>query len=128
MNEYEMKKMIEKMAREHPEMPRAMRLTVRYDETLQKITCCAEEPVFMGEGGVFVYLLQNVFMAHPELEKQYPPGTIALAINGSQPKPHSQLIDWDFISFSANPQSFGGESGTLASNGGADTGSSREGT
>ena len=38
MTEDEMRRMIEKMAKEHPEMPRALRLTLRYDAALQKIT------------------------------------------------------------------------------------------
>src|SRR3989344_9412236 len=80
MTEDEMRRMIEKMAKEHPEMPRALRLTLRYDAALQKITGRAEEPMFMGEGGAFVYLLQNVFMAYPEMERRYPPGTIGFTI------------------------------------------------
>ena|SRR3989338_6013 len=99
MSEEEMQKMIKEMAKEHPEMPRALRLTLRYDATLQKITGRAEEPMFMGEGGAFVYLLQNVFMAYPEMERRYPPGTIGFTINGPPPKPHSPLFEGDIISF-----------------------------
>ena len=54
----------------------------------------------MGEGGVFVYLLQNVFMAYPEMEQRYPPGTIGFTINGIPPKPHSPLFDGDTVFFS----------------------------
>jgi len=100
MSEEEMQRMIEEMAKEHPEMPRALRLTLRYDKTLQRITGRAEEPMFMGEGGVFVYLLQNVFMAYPEMERRYPPGTIGFTINGTPPKPHSPLFDGDTVFFS----------------------------
>ena len=34
MTEDEMQKMIEEMAKAHPEMPRALRLTLCYDKTL----------------------------------------------------------------------------------------------
>ena len=91
--------MVKKM-RGIPDMPAPMRLTIRYDEALQKITRVAEEPVFMGEGATFVYLLQNIFIEHPEIEKRYPPGALGFSINGFPPKSYSPVFDGDVVSFS----------------------------
>lgn len=98
MDETEMKRMIEEMSK-MPGMPKPMHLTVRYDDALQEITRVAEEPMWMGEGGTFVYLLQNVFMAHPDIEKRYPPGSLRLMINGTFPKTYSPLFDSDIVTF-----------------------------
>lgn len=93
--------MIDGMSK-HANMPKPIRLSVCYDSGLQKITGCAEEPVYMGEGSSFVYLLQNIFMAHPEIEKQYPPGALKLLINNTLPKPYSPLFDGDIVSISVS--------------------------
>ena len=80
-----------------PGMPAPMRITVQYDETLQKITGTAEEPMWMGEGGTFVFALESIFMGHPDIEKTYPPGKLGFLLSGSLPKPHSLLFDGDTI-------------------------------
>ena len=98
MDEEEMRKMAEEMAK-IPGMPRAMFLKVQYDEELQKITGKEEEPMVMGEGGTFLYLLQNIFIEHPELEKRYPPGVLGFSINGISPKTYTPLFDGDIIEF-----------------------------
>ena len=95
----EMHKMLEELAKT-PGAPRPMHLTLQYDSALERITGCAEEPMFMGEGGTFLYLLQSVFAAYPEMERRYPPGTIGFTINGIPPRVHSPLFDGDIISFS----------------------------
>lgn len=56
MNEEEMRKMVEGMAK-IPGMPKAMFLKIQYDKELQKITGKKEHPMIMGEGGNFGYLL-----------------------------------------------------------------------
>ncbi len=90
--------MVEEM-RKMPGVPTPMRLTIRYDDALQRITGKAEEMMWMGEGGTFLFLLQSVFESHPEIEKQYPPGALKLTINGLPPKPHSPLFDGDIVEF-----------------------------
>ncbi|OHB25329.1 MAG: hypothetical protein A2542_01845 [Parcubacteria group bacterium RIFOXYD2_FULL_52_8] len=97
-----MQKILAQMERMAPDMSTPMRLTVRYDTTLQKITGCAEESVFMGAGGTFLYLLQNVFMSHPEIQKKYPPGVLGFEVNGFPPKTYSPMFDGDVITFSVN--------------------------
>lgn len=98
MNEEEMKKMIEEMSK-YADMPKPIRITARYDEMLQKITGRAEDSVYMGEGSAFIYLLQNIFMEHPEIEKQYPPGALTFSINDVPPKTYSPLFDGDVVIF-----------------------------
>jgi len=82
-----------------PGMSKSIRVTVCYDSELQKITGCAEESMFMSEGSTFLYLLQNIFMAHPGIEKQYPPGVLLFSINGFPPKTYSPLFDGDVVAF-----------------------------
>ena len=81
------------------EMPQSIRLTVRYDGVLQKITGRAEDTVYMSEGSVFAYLLQNVFMEHPDIEKRYPPGVLSMFLNGAPPKTYIPLCDGDIVVF-----------------------------
>ena len=80
--------------------PAPMHIAIRYDVVLQEITRVAEEPMWMGEGGTFLFLLQSVFDSHPEINRRYPPGTLKLAINGLPPKPYSPLFDGDVVEFS----------------------------
>ena len=84
---------------EIPSMPKAIRIEVFYNVKLQEITGVESEVVFMSEGSTFVYLLQNVFMAHPGIEEKYPPGTLGLTINEYPPKPHSPMFDGDKVMF-----------------------------
>lgn len=83
-------------------MPRPIRIVVRYDKELQKITRKTEYPVIMSEGSTFVYLLMNIFMEYPNIEKQYPPGTLGFSINGISPKTYTPLFDGDLIDFSVS--------------------------
>lgn len=81
-------------------IPKPMHITVRYDSKLEKITKCKEEPVYMGEGGNFGYLLYNVILSHPEIEKKYKPGVLGFSINGTPPKTYTPLFDGDVVFFS----------------------------
>ncbi|MEK9182106.1 MAG: hypothetical protein AAB781_00780 [Patescibacteria group bacterium] len=100
MNEkYE--KMLEEMSK-IANMPRSIRIVVRYDKELQKITRKPECPVIMSEGSTFVYLLMNIFMEYPNIERRYPPGTLGFSINGISPKTYTPLFDGDLIDFSAS--------------------------
>lgn len=101
MNEKEMKKKVEGMAK-IPGMPKAMFLKIQYDKELQKITDKKEHPMIMGEGGNFGYLLQNIFIEYPEIEKKYLPGILGFTINGTPPKTYTPLFDGDIVSFSVS--------------------------
>ena len=78
-----------------------IRVTVRYDERLQKITGEKEQPVVMNEGSGFLFLLQCVFVEHPQIESEYAPGMLGFKINGRAPKVHSKLRDGDEVLFEA---------------------------
>ncbi len=79
-------------------MPQSISITVQYDEELQKITNIKEHPVILSDGATFAYLLQNIFMAYPDIEKNYPPGMLGFSINGFAPKAYSPLLDGDLVS------------------------------
>lgn len=83
-------------------MPRAIKVNVRYDSELQKITGLSGHPVMISEGAPFLYLLMNIFSAYPEIEEKYPPGTLGMTINGIPPRDHAVLLDGDTIDFSTD--------------------------
>ena len=80
-----------------PGTPRPIKLRVYYDAALQRITGKDYDPVIMGEGATFVYLLQNIFREHSGLAHKYPPGTISFEVNGEPPKPYTPLFDGDIV-------------------------------
>lgn len=83
-------------------MPRPIRIVVRYDNELQKITRKSEHPVIMSNGSTFVYLLMNIFMEYPNIERQYPPGALGFSINNIPPKTHTPLFDGDSVDFNVS--------------------------
>ena len=101
MNEEEMEAMINEMSK-FSNMPKPIRINVRYDKELQKITRKEGHPVIMSEGSTFVYLLMNIFMEHPNIEKRYPPGALGFSINGIPPKTYTPLFDGDKVDFSVS--------------------------
>lgn len=105
MTEDDMRKMIDAMAQAAPGMPRAMRLVLRYDAALQRITGRSEEPMYISEGALFGYLLENVLSAYPKINRQYAPGILGFTINGKPPNLHSLLLDGDIVDFFV-PQNF----------------------
>ena len=62
-------------------MNKAINITIKYDKELQKITGVPEEPCILGEGSTYLWLLQNIDSAHPEIFIQYPPGKIGFLVN-----------------------------------------------
>ena len=81
-----------------------MQITVRYDEILQEITGVAEEPVVMGGGTTFPFILHSIFSSYPEIMERYPPGTIGIFLNDAPPEASTILLDGDVVSFFAIPQ------------------------
>jgi len=102
MDEKDIKKILEEISKT-PGAPKAIEIEVHYDAKLQEITGVASEPVFMSEGSVFSYLLQNIFMAHPGIPEKYLPGALGMAINGYPPRMHSPLFDGDKVIITAHP-------------------------
>ncbi len=93
---------MKKMAKEITEISgmKAISINVRFDKVLQRITGKDEHPVMMSEGSSFLYLLMNIFMEYPKIEKKYQPGKIGFTINGIPPRDHSMLFDGDTVDFS----------------------------
>lgn len=80
-----------------PGMPKPIKLRVYYDAALQRITGREYDPVIMGEGSTFMYLLQDIFMEHPSMKEKYSSGTLIFEIGESPPKPHTPLFDGDIV-------------------------------
>lgn len=81
-------------------MSRSINIIVKYDKELEEITGTKESTVMMSGGATLMYLLQNIFMAHSEIEEKYPPGTIGISINGIPPTTNALLMDGDIVTFS----------------------------
>lgn len=73
------------------DFPKPVAIALFYDKDLQKITKTASEETIVNEGMPFILLLSFVFKSYPEIEKQYPPGTLGLLLNGKPPQ------DFDII-------------------------------
>ena len=101
MSEEEMKKMLEEMSK-YADMPKPIRLTIRYDKELQKIIGHEEDPTMMSEGVTFGFLLHTILTDYPEIKKRYPPGILTFSINGIPPKLYSPLLDGDMVMFSVS--------------------------
>jgi len=100
--EEEMDKFTEELPKT-PGVPEAIKLRVYYDEALQRITKTEYDPVIMSKGSPFAFLLQNVFIEHPEIEEQYPPGKLGFIINKTTlPESHTPLFDGDIVEISAH--------------------------
>ncbi len=84
------------------DIPGFISISVEFDKELQKITKTKGHPVVMSQGSTFAYLLQNIFIEYPQIEKKYPPGTLGFVTNGFPPKIYSPLLEGDIISFSVN--------------------------
>ena len=79
---------------------RPVSIIVRYDKKLQEITGSGEVPVLISEGAKFPYLLVNIFYRYPEIERQYPPGYIALTVNDVPPTSQTVLCEGDIVALS----------------------------
>lgn len=63
-------------------MKGSIEIKIVYDKSLEKITRTSEEPAIINEGMTFIMMLHFIFSSHPQIPKKYPPGTIALSVNG----------------------------------------------
>lgn len=87
---------IEKMG-EIPGMPRPARVEIRYDQTLQKITGRACDPIVVSEGLPFLMLLNTIFFEHPEIPMTYPPGVLGFLLNDVPPKNDTPIFEGDLL-------------------------------
>jgi hypothetical protein len=77
-------------------------ITVRYDKELQDITGVAEDPMVVSAGALFPYVLMNIFLDHPAIDKNYKPGELGFLINGIPPTTSTILRDGDIVNLSAH--------------------------
>lgn len=77
---------------------KAITVEIIYDKKLQQITGVASEKALVSEGYPFAYFLHNIFISHPMIPKLYPPGAIAMKLNGHAPREDEELKDKDVIS------------------------------
>jgi hypothetical protein len=77
--------------------PTPITVTAFYDKPLQKITGTKSDPIIVNTGMPFIILLSNIFASYPEIEKQYPPGTLGLLLNGKPPTDFDVLQDGDKV-------------------------------
>ncbi|MEK7190480.1 MAG: hypothetical protein AAB661_01805 [Patescibacteria group bacterium] len=99
MDEEEMRKMAEEMSK-IPGMPKPIFIKVEFDRDLQKITGKKEIPMVVSQGATFAYVLQNIFIEYPGIEKKYPPGELGFTIDGTPPKTYTPIFDGDVIRLS----------------------------
>lgn len=72
---------------------------VEFDPVMEVITRQAEMKVIMNENAPFIFLLHSIFISYPEIQKRYPPGKLAMALNGRPPTEYDLLQDGDRIVF-----------------------------
>jgi hypothetical protein len=82
-------------------MPKGITVHLEFDVRLQKITGNKGHDIFMSEGATFGFLLRNIFMDYPQIEKKYPPGALGFTINGTPPKTYTPIFEGDTVYFSA---------------------------
>lgn len=72
-------------------------VTVLYDKILQGITQKRSERFEIGRGLPFLLFLKLVFDAHPEIPQNFPPGELALRLNGLAPTDFQELKNKDTL-------------------------------
>jgi len=82
-------------------MPKPCKITVQYDRELSQITGCRSEEPIVSEGLLFIMFLDFLFKTYPEIEQKYPPGSLALMLNGEAPKDNAILSNSDKIILAA---------------------------
>ncbi|MCE9541227.1 hypothetical protein K8R03_01555 [Candidatus Kaiserbacteria bacterium] len=80
-------------------MPAPITVTIQFDTALQKVTRTAGHPVVMSQAASFAFLLMSVMEEYPDIMRMYPPGTLAVTLNGKRPETYSPLFDGDVVRF-----------------------------
>jgi hypothetical protein len=81
--------------------PKPATITILYDQNLAKITSKRKETAVVNEGINFLFFLQTIFEAYPEIQDQYPPGTLGLLVNGQPPNDFTTLKNGDVFQLDA---------------------------
>ena len=82
--------------------PKPIKVQIIYDKELQKITRVASEEAIVSEGLNFLMMLKFIFDSYPEIQKQYPPGSIGLRLNDRRPTEFEILNNGDEIGLSVS--------------------------
>jgi hypothetical protein len=77
--------------------PDPIHIHILYRDGVDRITGTLSEDILVSKGMVFVLLLQNIFASYPDIEKQYPPGSIGFAVNDVPPDVYDELHDNDIV-------------------------------
>jgi hypothetical protein len=84
---------------DQPHFPRAIRVKIFYDLTLQAITEKEMEEAWISEGMPFLLFLNIIFSSYPQIQVLHPPGVLGFAVNGLPPAPTYILQDADIVEF-----------------------------
>lgn len=82
--------------------PKPIKIQIIYDRELQKITRVESEKAVVSEGLSFLLVLKTIFDSYLEIPNTYPPGSIALLLNGRRPTDFDILEDGDKIKLSVS--------------------------
>jgi hypothetical protein len=80
-------------------MPEPIYITVKFDETLEKITEIKECRSMVSKDLPFTFFLHCILIDYPKIKKKYPPGVLVFSINGRAPETDSVLQDGDTVWF-----------------------------
>lgn len=78
-------------------MSEPIRVTVYFCKKLKTITDKSREIVIVSKNLPFLYFLYIIFTSYPLIQQIYPPGTIALLLNGRPPQDYSLLKNNDVV-------------------------------
>lgn len=81
-------------------MLKPINVFVKFDPVMEAITGQTEMKIIMSENAPFIFLLHSIFTSYPEIQRRYPPGKLAMALNGHPPTDYDLLQDGDRITFS----------------------------
>lgn len=76
-----------------------IKINIRYCRALREITGTDSEPAIVNRGMPFVLFLSTIFSSYPEIEKQFPAGTLGFAVNGKPPPDFTIMEDGDVVEF-----------------------------
>ncbi|MFY9492973.1 MAG: hypothetical protein WAP55_00590 [Minisyncoccia bacterium] len=82
------------------EMLKPVSVFIEFDPVMEAITGQTKIKIMMSENAPFVFLLHSIFTSYPEIQKRYPPGRLAMALNGHPPTEYELLREGDKITFS----------------------------
>lgn len=71
---------------------------INYNDRLKVITGVDSEKAVVSDGIFFTFFLGFIFSSYPEIQIQFPPGSLGMTINRRAPTDLSRLKDGDTVS------------------------------